>query len=72
MRRGDDREAAAAALGQQDVEILPGLEIEWLGGGQLQVHREHIVSQRHDALDAARQALDERFLGHGRLEGLDR
>ena len=58
VRRRGDGEAAPPALGQHDVDVLPRLEIETLGGRQPQVNSHHIVREPLDALDAARQALD--------------
>jgi hypothetical protein len=41
-----DREAAALAVGEQEVDVLAGDELEFLGGRQLDLEDDHVIGTR--------------------------
>jgi len=58
-----DREAAALAVGEQDVDVLAGAEGEVLARRQLEIDHHHVVGEALELLHAARQLLDRDFVG---------
>lgn len=64
MRRIGDGKAAAAAVLQQDVDVLAGEELQALAGGQPELQQHHVGRQARHLLHAAGQR-PHREVAHG-------
>jgi hypothetical protein len=71
VRRVGEREAAPLAFLQQDVDVLPGEELQALAGRKLEVEDGDLVGHLLDALDAARHRADGEVLGARELAHLE-
>ncbi len=58
VRRARDGEAATTPAFQQNIEVLPSPELQWLDGRQSQEHLHHVRRETIQARDPTRQALD--------------
>jgi hypothetical protein len=58
MRRVGQRETALLAVLEQNIDVLPGEELQALVGRQSQMHVDHIRCQTLHFLDARRQGFD--------------
>ena len=72
MRRVGQREAAPPAVLEQDVDILPGEELQAFGGGQAEVHFDDVRRQAFELLDPRRQGLDRDVGARGQLLAFER
>lgn len=57
VRRIGNGKTALAAITQEDVEILPGNELQTFGSGQLEVKTHHVMRQQFHLFHPARQSL---------------
>ena len=69
--RVGQREAALAAILEQDVDVLAGQELQVFGGRQAQVHVDHIGRQLLHPLDAGGQGLDRDVVRRAQLLAFD-